>query len=103
MIKVHHETTDPVTAWRVRDALACHPLLGGASTQIAVLASRRRIVLTGWASDDELTRLATRMAGRAAGRPVQVQVQVTRTARPSMGRLAGETQGAVRQRSGSAR
>jgi delta 1-pyrroline-5-carboxylate dehydrogenase len=67
MVKVHVTTTDPVTAWRVRDALAAHPLLGGATAQIHVIATTQGILLDGWALDEQTVQLAVRLACRAAG------------------------------------
>jgi hypothetical protein len=67
MVTVHLTTTDIVTAWRVRDALAAHPLLGGAMAQISVSAHLQGIMLDGWAVDDQTVTLALRLAKRAAG------------------------------------
>ena len=67
MVKIHATTTDQVTAWRVRDALAAHPLLGGATAQIQVIASTQGIVLDGWALNDQAIQLAVRLACQAAG------------------------------------
>jgi hypothetical protein len=67
MVKVHIATTDHVTAWRVRDALAVHPLLGGAMAHIQVMASSYGIVLEGWAVDEQAVQLALKLACRAAG------------------------------------
>jgi hypothetical protein len=64
-------------AWRVRDLLAAHPLLGGALAQINVCAGYETICLEGWACDDEVRQLALRLAMRAAGRrAVDMQIQV---------------------------
>ncbi len=71
MVQVHKTTTDAATAWRVRDVLAAHPLLGGATAQISVVATGRGVALHGWAQDEAIERLALRLALRAAGcRPV---------------------------------
>lgn len=71
MVCVHKSTTDHALAWRVRDALAAHPLLGGATARIAVDASCRGVTLHGWTSDCEVEQLALCLAKRAAGyRPV---------------------------------
>lgn len=67
MVRVHVTTTDLVTAWRVRDALAAHPLLGGATAQIHVIATTQGIVLDGWALNEQTVQLAVRLACRAAG------------------------------------
>ena len=76
MVKVHHHTMDPVVAWRVRDALAAHPLLGGATAQIQIIASYEGITLDGWVLDDQIVQLAIRLAQRAAGkRCIQAQLQ----------------------------
>jgi hypothetical protein len=81
MVKVHITTTDLCAAWRVRDALAAHPLLGGATAQISVIAQSQRIILDGWAIDDEVIALAVRLARRAAGqRAVQPRIGTHRTA-----------------------
>lgn len=68
MVRVAINATDPDTAWRVRDALASHPLLGGATAQITVIASENCVVLEGWTVDDQVKQLAFRLARRAAGR-----------------------------------
>ncbi len=70
MVRVAINAPDPDTAWRVRDALASHPLLGGATAQITVLAGEHYIVLEGWTVDDQVKQVATRLARRAAGRCV---------------------------------
>lgn len=67
MVKVHIATTDHVTAWRVRDALAVHPLLGGAMARIHVVATPHGIVLEGWVVDEQTVQLALKLACRAAG------------------------------------
>lgn len=68
MVRVAIDAADPDTAWRVRDALASHPLLGGATAQITVVANHHCVVLEGWTVDDEVKQLAIRLARRAAGR-----------------------------------
>ena len=68
MVRVAINATDPDTAWRVRDALASHPLLGGATAQITVIASQHCVILEGWTVDDQVRQLAIRLARRAAGR-----------------------------------
>lgn len=76
MVKVATGTIDPSMAWRVRDALASHPLLGGATACITVLAGPDRIVLEGWTHDEQVCGLALRMAMRSAGhRPVQTNLR----------------------------
>ncbi|MCC6457443.1 MAG: BON domain-containing protein [Caldilineaceae bacterium] len=78
MVRVAMNAADPNTAWRVRDALASHPLLGGATAQITVVASHHCVVLEGWTVDDEVKQLAMRLARRAAG---QCMVQIRLTSR----------------------
>jgi len=67
MVRVAINASDPDTAWRVRDALATHPLLGGATAQITVVAGHQYVVLEGWTMDDQVKQLASRLAKRAAG------------------------------------
>ncbi len=79
MVRVSHSASDRITAWRVRDALASHPLLGGATAQISIRADFDSVTLEGWALDDRVQQLALRMALRAAGRrPVQTFVRIRR-------------------------
>ena len=68
MVRVEVNTANPDTAWRVRDALASHPLLGGATAQITVMASHHCVMLEGWTVDEQVKQLAMRLARRAAGR-----------------------------------
>ncbi len=76
MVKVDATTTDRATAWRVRDALAAHPLLGGATAQIRVIVNRQAIVLDGWALNEQAVQLAARLACRVAGqRTVQLKLE----------------------------
>ena len=76
MVRVDHTTTDLATAWRVRDLLACHPQLGGATADINVIVNRHSVMLKGWTLDDDLVRIARQLAGRAAGRRlVDVRLQ----------------------------
>jgi osmotically-inducible protein OsmY len=76
MVKVDGTTTDCAIAWRVRDALAAHPLLGGATAQIHVIVNRQAIVLDGWALNEHVVQLAARLACRVAGqRTVQLRLQ----------------------------
>lgn len=64
-------------AWRVRDLLAAHPLLGGPLAQIQVCAGYEIIYLDGWAFDEKVRQLALRLATRAAGhRAIDMRVQV---------------------------
>jgi hypothetical protein len=79
MVRVAINAADPATAWRVRDALASHPLLGGATAQITVKASYHCVVLEGWTVDDQVRQLAIRLARRAAGR---CAVQMRLSSRP---------------------
>ena len=67
MIRVHAETSDKITAWRVRDRLAVHPLLATAAVQIDVLADHECIALIGWAADARLLQLAEQLSRRVAG------------------------------------
>jgi hypothetical protein len=76
MVRVAINAADPDTAWRVRDALASHPLLGGATAHITVVANHHCVVLEGWTVDDEVKQLAMRLARRAAGR-CMVQIRLT--------------------------
>jgi hypothetical protein len=72
MVRVACNGANPDTAWRVRDALASHPLLGGATAQITVVACHHGLRLEGWTVDDQVRQLAIRLARRAAGRcPLQ--------------------------------
>jgi osmotically-inducible protein OsmY len=81
MIRVSPSTIDQATAWRVRDALARHPLLGGAIVQIQINACRNVVTLEGWVLDEGLQQLATHIAMRAAGsRPVVERLRIRRTA-----------------------
>ncbi len=68
MVQIEANPRDPAAAWRVRDALAAHPLLGGATAQIKICASRDAIILEGWVLDETVRALAVRLAQRAAGR-----------------------------------
>lgn len=67
MVRVDQSTTDRIVAWRVRDALAAHPLLGGHMAQITVTAGYEGVVLDGWAQDEDVLRLAVKLTRRAAG------------------------------------
>ena len=82
MVRVDQNTTDRIVAWRVRDALAAHPLLGGHMAQITVIASYEGVVLDGWAHDEEVRRLAETLARRAAGaRSIQTNLTMRCTRR----------------------
>jgi hypothetical protein len=70
MVRVEMNGVNLDMAWRVRDALASHPLLGGATAQITVIANQHGVVLDGWTVDDQIKQLAMRLARRAAGRCV---------------------------------
>lgn len=75
MVTVHCRTTDTITAWRVRDALACHPLLGGATADIAIEATHAHVTIHGWIAKQELTMVVNRLARQSAGRrTVEVEV-----------------------------
>lgn len=75
MVRVELNLADPAIAWRVRDALAGHPLLGGATAQITVIACHHGLILEGWTVDDRVTQLAMRLARRAAGQcPIKMQL-----------------------------
>lgn len=79
MVRVSHGAADRVTAWRVRDALAVHPLLGGATARIDILADFDAVILEGWTLDNQVQQLALRLARRAAGtRPVQMHLRIRR-------------------------
>jgi osmotically-inducible protein OsmY len=79
MVRVSAVTTDSVTAWRIRDALAAYPLLGGATAQIYVAASYDCVILEGWALDDALRKVAVRLAKQVAGnRPVDSRIRTKR-------------------------
>lgn len=68
MVRVHALTTDKITAWRIRDLLATHPLLGSAAAQIDVQSDHETVILTGWAADAHLLQLVEQLATNAAGR-----------------------------------
>jgi hypothetical protein len=77
MVRVALGASDPITAWRVRDALAAHPLLGGATAQISIVACHDTVILEGWALDERLQQLALRLARQAAGRrSVQIRLRI---------------------------
>jgi hypothetical protein len=82
MVRVSRIASDQATAWRIRDALAIHPLLGGATAQINIIANYEAVILEGWTIDEELIGLAIRLALPAAGhRTVQPQLRVQRYSR----------------------
>ena len=68
MVQIEACPRDPAAAWRVRDSLAAHPLLGGSTAYIKIVANHDGIVLEGWAIDEAVRALAVRMAQRVAGR-----------------------------------
>jgi osmotically-inducible protein OsmY len=77
MVIVHTTTTDHATAWRVRDALAAHPLLAGAMALIQVSATTQGVVLEGWVQHERAVNLARHLACRAAGqRSVQPNLHI---------------------------
>jgi hypothetical protein len=81
MVIVDHNTTDQIVAWRVRDALAAHPLLGGATAQIHIIAGYEAVILAGWAVDESVIQLAVRLTRRVVGRrSVQPELQICRQA-----------------------
>jgi osmotically-inducible protein OsmY len=81
MVQIEANPRDPAAAWRVRDALAAHPLLGGATAQIEICANRETIILEGWVLDETVRALAVRLAQRAAGRRT-VQNRLNQGVRP---------------------
>jgi hypothetical protein len=77
MVSVSPKAKNETLAWRVRDVLARHPLLGGAMAQISVDACKDAVVLRGWVVDQKLEIVAVRLAKRAAGRrPVQIHLTI---------------------------
>ena len=79
MVKVDQKTTDLIAGWRIRDALAAHPLLGGPTADIHILADYDDVLLTGWALDERVIRLAIHLARRAAGkRTIQPSLRTDR-------------------------
>lgn len=70
MVTVHVQSTDQITAWRIRDVLACHPLLAGTAVEIQISATRDGVVLHGCARDARLVQTAVRLARSTAGRRV---------------------------------
>ena len=46
MVRVSNRATDAAIAWRVRDALATHPLLGGAATALNAAANGVALAFT---------------------------------------------------------
>ena len=95
MVRVSLGASDPITAWRVRDALAVHPLLGGATAQINIVASHELVILEGWAMDEALQTVALRLALRAAGRrSVQTRLRI---GTPPRRHTPGESEGALKR------
>lgn len=77
MVIVHKAAVEHAAAWRVRDTLAAHPLLGGATAYIQVSISPTGILLEGWVMDERTAQLAIRLACRIAGRrTVQPNLQM---------------------------
>ena len=68
MVRVAAATSDHITAWRIRDSLASHPMLGGGTANIRVHADHNHVVLDGWAMDAAVRELAMKIAARSAGR-----------------------------------
>ena len=97
MVRVDFTTTDKITAWRIRDRLACHPLLGGAAAQISISASHEHVTLSGWTSDEGLSEIAARMAQGAAGRRL-VSVNLVVGVRCKRAASSVEPHGALRLR-----
>lgn len=82
MVKIDRNTTDPIVGWRVRDALAAHPLLGGHLAEIAIIAGYEGVILDGWIQDEQVKRLAIKLAKRAAGsRSIHTNLQMRCTQR----------------------
>lgn len=76
MVRVDQAAADRAMAWRVRDALASHPLLGGCTAEINITATADGVTLTGWIADERLSSVVYRLAVRAAGkRPVHTCLQ----------------------------
>ncbi len=80
VVTIHRgPTTEEALAWRVRDALAAHPMLSGPTARIRVGVDRDGVTLSGWIADSELGQTAVRLAMRAAGRrAVYVQLRTDR-------------------------
>lgn len=89
MVRVCSRNTDLATAWRVRDLLAGHPLLGGGNAHIVIAAELDRVILEGWAVDERVRSLAVRLAQRAAGRRTLHVRLVCRAGRTSASALHG--------------
>lgn len=82
MIQVSSSSREMAIAWRVRDALARHPLLGGATADIQIEMCSHVVVLEGWVLDEGLSDLVHRLASRAAGqRPIRTSLRVRRPGR----------------------
>ncbi|GEM_PF-2107502 len=86
MVRVLPTTHNKALAWRIRDALARHPLLGGGMAHIEIDARLEVVILQGWVMDAKLEQTALQLAQRAAGsRPVQTRLVV----RSAEGELPG--------------
>lgn len=70
MVIIHPTTLDCATAWRVRDALATHPLLAGATVALRISAGSTGVLLEGWVQDERTLQLALRLAQRSAGQRI---------------------------------
>ncbi len=89
MVRVFPTTHNKALAWRVRDALARHPLLGGGMAHIEVDAQTEIVILQGWVMDAKLEHTALQLARRAAGsRPVQTRLVVREPREGALGGLA---------------
>ena len=94
MVTVQVRSTDPITAWRIRDVLACHPLLAGPRVDIQISADHDEVVLRGWVADARLIPMAGRLARTSAGSrsvhlELQHQARCRGTAATSQARAAG--------------
>jgi osmotically-inducible protein OsmY len=79
MVRVSAVAPDLGTAWRIRDTMAAHPLLGGATAQIEVSASHECVTLDGWTLDEGLIKVAEKLAKPVAGkRSVENRIQAKR-------------------------
>ena len=89
MVRVFPTTHNKALAWRVRDALARHPLLGGGMAHIEIDAQVEVVILQGWVMDAKLGHTALQLARRAAGsRPVQTRLVVREPGESSPAGLA---------------
>ena len=80
MVRVDRTTVDKAVAWRIRDALASHPSLGGCTARINIIANGDDVTLSGWIADEKLIQVISLLARRAAGkRPVHLHLQTSLT------------------------